>query len=50
MSVHCDINRELETLRRAVYKYAGAVTTTEVPYFEDYKALTNAFASTRKYA
>ena len=50
MSSRCDINRELETLRRAVYKYAGAVTTTEVPYFEDYKALTNAFASTRKYA
>ena len=50
MSVRCDVNRELETLRRAVYKYAGAVTTIEVPYFEDYKALTNAFASTRKYA
>lgn len=50
MSPRCDINRDLETLRRAVYKYAGAVTTTEVPYFEDYKALTNAFASTRKYA
>ena len=50
MSVHCDINRELETLRRAVYKYAGAVTTTEVPYFENYNDMTNAFASTRKYA
>ena len=50
MSSRCDINRELEALRRAVYKYAGAVTTTEVPYFEDYKALSSAFASTRKYA
>ena len=50
MSVRCHVNRDLEVLRRAVYKYAGAVTTTEVPYFEDYKALTNAFASTRKYA
>jgi hypothetical protein len=40
----------LEVLRRAVYKYAGAVTVTEVPYFEDYSDMTNAFASTRKYA
>lgn len=50
MSPRCEVSRDLETLRRAVYKYAGAVTTTEVPYFEDYKALSSAFASTRKYA
>ena len=50
MSPRCEVSRDLETLRRAVYKYAGAVTTTEVPYFEDYKAMSNAFASTRKYA
>ena len=50
MSKRCEVSRELEKLRRAVYKYAGAVTTEEVPYFEDYSALTNAFASTRKYA
>jgi hypothetical protein len=50
MSKRCEVSRELEVLRRAVYKYAGAVTTEEVPYFENHSALTNAFASTRKYA
>ena len=50
MSPRCEVSRDLETLRRAVYKYAGAVTTDEVPYFENYNDMTNAFASTRKYA
>jgi hypothetical protein len=50
MSKRCEVSRELEVLRRAVYKYAGAVTVTEVPYFEDYSDMSNAFASTRKYA
>lgn len=50
MSKRCHVNRDLEVLRRAVYKYAGAGTTTEVPYFEDYNDMANAFASTRKYA
>jgi hypothetical protein len=49
MSKRCELDRELETLRRAVYKYAGAVTETAVPYFESYKAMTNAFAAMRKY-
>jgi len=35
MSKRCELDRELETLRRAVYKYAGAVTEAAVPYFED---------------
>jgi hypothetical protein len=50
MSTRCHINRELEVLRRAVYKYAGAVTVTEVPYFENHRDMDSAFASTRKYA
>jgi hypothetical protein len=50
MSTRCEVSRELEVLRRAVYKYAGAVTVTEVPYFEDYSDMSNAFTSTRKYA
>lgn len=50
MSKRCEVSRELEVLRRAVYKYAGAVPTEEVPYFENHSAMTNAFASTRKYA
>ena len=50
MSKRCHVNRDLEVLRRAVYKYAGAGTTTEVPYFEDYNDMANTFASTRKYA
>ena len=50
MSVRCDVNREFELLRRAVYKYAGAVTTDEVPYFEECNDMTNAFASTKKYS
>ena len=50
MSKRCDIDRDLELLRRAVYKYAGATTETAVPYFEDYKAMTNAFAAMRKYS
>lgn len=49
MSKRCEIDRELETLRRAVYKCAGAATETAVPYFENYKAMTNAFAAMRKY-
>lgn len=50
MSKRCDVDRELEMLRRAVYRYAGATTETAVPYFEDYKAMTNAFAAMRKYS
>jgi hypothetical protein len=50
MSKRCEVSRELEMLRRAVYKYAGAVTTEEVPYFDDDRTMSNAFASTRKYA
>lgn len=50
MSKRCEVDRELEVLRRAVYKYAGATTETAVPYFEDYKAMTNAFAAMRKYS
>ena len=50
MSPRCEVSRDLETLRRAVYKYAGATTETAVPYFEDYKAMTNAFAAMRKYS
>lgn len=50
MSLRCEVSRDLEMLRRAVYKYAGAVTTDEVPYFEDHSDMVNAFASTKKYS
>jgi hypothetical protein len=49
MAKRCEVDRELEMLRRAVYRYAGATTETAVPYFEDYKAMTNAFAAMRKH-
>jgi hypothetical protein len=49
MSRMCAIKTELDALRRAVYNYYDVCDTLEVPYFEDYRAMTNAFKMMRQY-
>ena len=48
MSNNIPLERELESLRRAVYRYEMAYDTEVIPYFEDYRSLQNALNRLRR--
>lgn len=49
MSRQCALKTELDALRRAVYNYHDVCDTIEVPYFDDFRDMTNAFKMMRQY-
>jgi hypothetical protein len=48
MSTRCELKRELESIRSAIYKYEMCYEDTVYEYFDSYTAMTNAFKQAAK--